>query len=624
MAKMIALAGPVKGTTLVLSEGETSLGRDLSSQILLEDISVSRQHCLIRFEEGLYKLVDLDSHNGIFVNDLPVKQRVLGHGDRVKVGNSLFLVLLSEEAGFPDSRTVQLDDSTLITKSAVSFRIDDAICSMARDLSVLMKVSMSLTLARDLNELQRELLKQIFEAIPCQHGAIVLIDSESPDDLLTFGLERNIDSASGVSISRTVVEQVLREGVALLINDAFSDASFTDAHSLQGKRAQAVICVPIVLLRRTLGAIYVDTSDPSIHFNKEQLQLLTAFANIAAAGLENARNIALLQGENQRLREDIAIEHSMIGESPRMTEVYQLIARVAPTNSTVLITGESGTGKELAARAIHQNSPRRDGPFVAVNCATLTETLLESELFGHEKGAFTGAIAQSKGKLEIAHGGTVFLDEVGEMNVGLQAKLLRVLQEREIFRIGGKNPIKLDIRVIAATNKDLRKAITDGMFREDLYFRLNVVPLVVPPLRERRDDIALLASYFLRKSIQTCKRRVTGISPNARRHMLSYDWPGNVRELENAIERAVVLGSTNEILSEDLPEVLVEEESVSMSTSSVTNYHEQVNAAKRQIILRAMERSGGSYGEAARLLDIHPNNLHRIIRSLNLRDQIRM
>src|SRR5437667_1609387 len=310
----------------------------------------------------------------------------------------------------------------------------------------------------------------------------------------------------------------------------------------------------------------------------------------------------------------------MIGESPPKQQVYKFISKAAPTDATVLISGESGTGKELAARAIHQNSKRADKPFMAVNCAALAESLLESELFGHEKGAFTGALVQKKGRLEVADGGTVFLDEIGELSPSLQVKLLRVLQEHEFERVGGTRTIKVDIRVVAATNKDLEQAIAQGTFRQDLYYRLNVVQLELPRLRQRPEDIPLLASYFATKYADKCNRRVTGISPEAKARLIGYDWPGNVRELENAIERAVVLGTTESILLEDLPEAVLEREI--SATTPATKYHEAVAQTKKQIILNAMDQAKGSYTEAAKLLGVHPNYLHRLIRNLNLKDRL--
>jgi len=293
---------------------------------------------------------------------------------------------------------------------------------------------------------------------------------------------------------------------------------------------------------------------------------------------------------------------------------------VAAADSTVLIQGESGTGKELAAHAIHTNSPRASKAFVPVNCAALTETLLESELFGHEKGAFTGAIAQKKGKLEIAQGGTVFLDEIGEMAAPLQARLLRFLQDHKIERVGGTRVLDLDVRVIAATNRNLDEAIANGIFRADLYHRLNVVTITMPSLRERSEDIPLLASYFAAKYAKACKRSVGGISPDARTLLQSYDWPGNVRELENAIERAVVMGATDSIEIEDLPERILESAKDAKLPSA--KYYEAVKQAKRELILKAIDQAGGNYTEAAKHLGVHPNNLHRLIRSLDLKATI--
>ena len=334
--------------------------------------------------------------------------------------------------------------------------------------------------------------------------------------------------------------------------------------------------------------------------------------------MENARQVELLENENRRLQDEINLEHDMVGESTRMREVFQFVGKVAPSEATVLIRGESGTGKELVARAIHTNSLRSAKPFVAINCAAITDTLLESELFGHEKGAFTGAFGQKKGKLESAESGTVFLDEIGELAPALQAKLLRVLQEREFERVGGTKSIKLDVRVIAATNKNLEEAVKNSSFRRDLFYRLNVVAVKMPALRERRDDIPLLASYFAAKHGGKSKRNVVGISPAARAILSNYDWPGNVRELENAIERAVVLGSTNVILPEDLPEELLEKPA--SSGASATRYHEGVLEAKKSLIQRAIEQAEGNYTEAAKLLGVHPNYLHRLLTNLNLRE----
>jgi len=300
-----------------------------------------------------------------------------------------------------------------------------------------------------------------------------------------------------------------------------------------------------------------------------------------------------------------------------MKEVFDFLRRVAPTDATVLIEGESGTGKELVARAVHRNSRRNQNVFVAINCAAIAENLLESELFGHEKGAFTGATAQKKGKIEIAEGGTLFLDEVGELAPELQAKLLRVLQEKEFERVGGTRPITLDVRLIAATNKRLSQAVDRGEFRKDLYYRLNVVTLAMPALRDRPDDIPQLAEHFLAKVSRKGKAKVKRLSDEAKACLVRYSWPGNVRELENAIERAIVLGEGEAVLPEDLPEAVLE--SVPGSPQEPARYLSSVKDAKRQAILSALEQAHGSYLEAAKILGIHPNSLLRLMRNLNLR-----
>jgi transcriptional regulator with PAS, ATPase and Fis domain len=303
-----------------------------------------------------------------------------------------------------------------------------------------------------------------------------------------------------------------------------------------------------------------------------------------------------------------------------MRQVQSFIARVAKTDSTVLIRGESGTGKELVARAVHRNSDRADKPFVAINCAAIPETLLESELFGHEKGAFTGAIATKKGKLEVAENGTIFLDEIGELAPTLQAKLLRALQEHEFERVGGTRTLKMQARVIAATNKNVEDAIKVGQFRQDLYYRLNVVSVVVPPLRDRPDDIPLLAMFFCSRYSEKCKRPLKGISSEARALLLNYSWPGNVRELENAIERAIVLGIGDEIEPEDLPDEILE---VQPPAESSVKLHDQINELKKRLIIDAVRQTKGSYTEAAKLLGVHPNYLHRLIRNLNIKADLK-
>jgi Nif-specific regulatory protein len=653
--KLIAISGSLKGTTFTLTEADVSAGREASNTVCLNDASVSRRHCLIKCEAEAaerqsdpdgsqairYRLIDLESFNGTFVNGIPVKEKSLAHGDQIAVGD-VVLLFLTHEMDAGTAAAVQLDEGDLITRSTVRLRREDALylhperilaeqlsessqrgdlsgtARLARDLNSLLKISATINSIRKMSELQTRLLELICEVMPAERAAILLISS-SLDQLATVcGSSKLIGPDDSIRVSETITNQVWREGIALLSNDLIESEGLGARPSLVSARVCSVLCVPLTVFEEALGVIYLDTSDEGSRFDEGHLQLLTAIAGIAAVAFENARHTGRLENENQRLREEIQIEHQMVGESAVMRAVYQFIGKVAPTNSRVLIRGESGTGKELAAHAIHLNSSRSRKPFLAINCGALVESLAESELFGHEKGAFTGAISQKLGKFEIADGGTLFLDEVGELSAAIQAKLLRVLQEGTFERVGGKGSIKVDVRIIAATNKDLEEAVKAHQFREDLYYRLNVVSVVMPPLRERREDIPLLASFFIAKCSKECKRRVTGMSSEARAILKGYEWPGNVRELENAIERAVVLGSTPLIVPEDLPETLLE--SSASSVRGPAPYYESVKEAKRQIILHALEQSAGNYTVAANQLGVHPNNLHRLIRSLNLKE----
>jgi len=626
--RLVAVGGPLKGSVFALERGGLAIGREPSNQICLDDSFASPLHCRIAVDGERCSIRDLDSLTGTFVNGVPVKDRLLAHGDRIALGSSVFLFLVEAgEAAKPSP--VELSEDTCLSASVTELRGEDVLYlqpeglaalppteRLARDLNTLLKISAAIGSIRNVESLQWQLLGMLFDVVPAERGAILL----ASDDLEEFTSAATWDRASGpqhpVHVSRQLAQRVLRERVAVLTNEGLKNEQFAGA-STAGGSVHSLVCVPLVALDKVSGVIYLDTRNAATPFTRNHLQLAAAIAGIAAMAIENARQVERLGSENRRLRAEVSLQHDMVGESPRMNEVYQLIARVAATQSTVLICGESGTGKELVARAIHQNSPRADQPFVAINCAAITETLLESELFGHERGAFTGAVTQKKGQLEVADGGTVFLDEIAELSPALQAKLLRVLQERDFLRVGGTRPVRLDIRVIAATNQELPTAVREGRFRQDLYYRLNVVCLTVPPLRERREDIPLLARYFAAKYGERCKRHIQGVSPEAIACLVRYDWPGNVRELENAIERAIVAGSSEFILPEDLPEIVLE--TGSAAGDSAAGYHEAVRKLKKQLILNAVEQTGGNFTEAAKLLGVHPNYLHRLVRNLDLR-----
>lgn len=629
--RLIAINGSLKGSTFALNEDQISIGRDSASDVSLSHSSVSRRHCLIKRNGTEFLICDLDSYNGTFVNGVPVKEQTLVHADQIKIGSIALLFLLGESEEPGSGSLVQLDDSNLVSQSTRQVHPETLLHQteqvllpsaeherVARDLGALLKIGSRINLLRHTKDLQQEILKSIFEVVPVDRGAILLSQGENEFSSL-YGRDRE-DENKPVHISRTVVDKVMAEGLAIVTNDIRTSETLSTAQSLVAAQIISLMCAPLIVFEKIVGVIYLDTSDPTVRFDEGHLQLLAGIAGIAAVSLENARQMEWLEGENSRLRSTLAIEHNMVGESPAMGDIYRFIERVAPTNSAVLICGESGTGKELAAHAIHTNSPRAVKPFVVINCAALVETLLESELFGHERGAFTGAISQKKGKLEVADGGTLLLDEIGELAPPLQSRLLRFLQDHKIERLGSTRSIELDVRVVAATNRNLDEAITKGIFRADLYHRLNVVKVTMPPVRERREDIPLLASYFAAKYSKACKRTVNGISPAARALLQSYDWPGNVRELENAIERAVVLGSADVIEADDLPERILE--SANNGKLPIAKYYEAIKQAKRELILNALEQAKGNYTEAANALGVHPNNLHRLIRTLDLKTAI--
>jgi transcriptional regulator with GAF, ATPase, and Fis domain len=628
-ARLEAVSGPLKGKVFSLAAGELSIGRDPSNEISLLDSLVSRRHCIIRKEAEAFRLLDLESRNNTFVSGVPIRERVLVPGDQIRVGNSVLVFQVPGGESSTDA-SFQLDATPAPGAATVILRKEDALylqprrpeslpatARTVRDLNVLLDFSRTLNSVRGLAALQEKALEAVLEAVPADQAAILLTEDGVDGFSSIMGRDRRLGANQPIRASQTILNRVLKESLAVLSSDVQSDDSYREAESLLERRVHSVLAVPLEVRGKVHGVMYLEASSPGSRFDSDLLQVATTLGNITALAIENARHLERLDGENRRLHEELNIHHSMVGESKAMREVYEFVSRVAGRDSTVLVSGESGTGKELVARAVHMNSPRVDKPFVAINCAAITETLLESELFGHERGAFTGAVAQKKGKLEVAEGGTIFLDEIGELALAMQAKLLRVLQEREFERVGGTRPIKLDVRLIAATNRDLKEASRTGTFRSDLYYRLNVVSLQMPALRERREDIPLLAAFFAAQHGEKVKRRVAGIAPEAQSCLARYDWPGNVRELENAIERAVVLGSTEVILAEDLPDSILEE--TAASGQPVNALAEGIREAKKVLIERAIEQANGNYTEAAKILGVHANHLFRLIRTLNLK-----
>ncbi len=613
--KLVAIAGPLTGSSFSLPGRDAYIGRAPYNWLTINSLTVSRQHLLIeQAEGGAWRLTDLDSHNGTFVNDVPVKQRMLANGDSIRAGDSHFVFVTQEEdLARPDDTPAEetmVDSRSFIAVDHGSPFLQPppvTATKAEKHLNALLRMSAAVQSARTLAALEEELLARIFDILPAQRATLYWREGSG----LVLLASRSRDTAPGELKSAgtvpVMVSQVVQAGVSILGEDS----------SPQGRLP--LVAAPLVLGMQVRGVLYLE-GVRTAPFSREHVDLANAIATLAAATADNLFHLQQLQSDRRRLLDEAGLTHEMVGESAALRKVYDLIRRVAPAETTVLILGENGTGKELAARAIHRGSPRREKPFVAINCATLKDALLESELFGHEKGSFTGAIALKKGRIEVAEGGTLFLDEIGELEPQLQAKLLRVLQEREFERVGGNRTLKADVRVVAATNRDIRQAVKDSKFREDLFYRLNVVSLEMPPLRQRKEDIALLAAHFIARFKARVNRPIEGSGDEARALLTRHDWPGNVRELENTIERAMVLGSTALILPEDLPESLLESEAD--SNLPLPAYHQGVQEAKRKQILEAVQVAGGNISEAARALGVHPNYLHRLVTKLGLRNQL--
>ena len=634
--RLVAISGPLRESVFALPQEELFLGRDASNGLPIGDPSVSRRHCSVYREGTGFKVRDLESRNGTLVNGETVTDRWLHHLDEIAVGDSVFRFMLDDDADQTtgSSRIVEFEDGKIAHPTAeirpqdVLYLQPDKILSelpatsrLARNLNALLKISRVVHSIRDLDELQNQILDLVFGVAPAERGAILLDGTNGREFNSVFARNRDPKNDRPVRVSRTIAQRVLETGLAILGSDVPGSSNLGEVESLIALQVRSLLCVPLAIFRRTIGCIYLDTINIADRFNADHLELVTAIAGISAVALENARRLQWLESENQRLMTEITLDRTLVGDSSRMKDVFQFLARVAPTDATVLIGGESGTGKELAARAIHRKSPRANKPFVAINCAAIPENLLESELFGYEKGAFTGAVSQKKGRLEVADSGVLFLDEIGELAPALQVKLLRVLQEREFERVGGTRPIHVDIRLIAATNRDLAEASRKGEFRQDLYFRLNVVHLKMPALRDHREDIPMLVSFLVEKHCQKCGSKPKPLSREALSCLMTYDWPGNVRELENVIEHALVLGSSDDILPEDLPENLLERDPA--PGMGEARYHAALKDLKKRLIQGALEEARGSYTEAAKALGVHPNYLHRLIRNLDLKETVK-
>lgn len=470
------------------------------------------------------------------------------------------------------------------------------------------------------------LLTRILEsATRLTEGEASSLILENPDDKMLYfeialgekGAEvKRFALKSGEGIAGWVYEK----NRSLIVNDVTADKRFYPEISQKIQYpTKSMLAVPMRIKDKCVGVIEILNKKDGKNFTEEDLQWLEIFATQAAIAIENARSFQRIKKEVFELHDRIQLDkgyHTFIGESKIIKEKLELVAKAAQTDSSVLLLGESGVGKELFAEQIHLRSPRREGPFIRVNCPALSESLLESELFGHVKGAFTDAHSTHKGRFELANGGTIFLDEIAELPLSIQAKLLRVLQQKTVEPVGSTSSIKLDVRVIAATNRDIEEEVRAGRFRTDLYYRLNVLPIYIPPLRERPEDIPLLAEYFLNRFKKETKKAIKGFSPEAMESLLSHSWPGNIRELENAVERAVVICQGEWITADQI--IIGTGNLTASETYRGKTLKDAINLFKAHFVRKALEENNWNQTATAKALGIQRTYLSRLLKELNI------
>lgn len=482
------------------------------------------------------------------------------------------------------------------------------------ELRLLFSISQILDQSLDIKQTLQPVLDAVVDGLGMSRGAITLLNRQTGEIITeaAYGLTESQRQRGRYLVGEGITGKVVQTGKPMVIPDVGQDPTFLDRTGVRQATEHAVtsfICVPVKIGNETIGTFSVDR--PAVHQDllEEDVRLLSIVSSLIAQAVKLRQTVMeekrFLEEENTRLQEELRERFrpaNIVGSSNAMQAVFDMIAQVSRSEATVLIRGESGTGKELVAQAIHFNSHRSNKPFIKVNCAALPETVIESELFGHEKGAFTGAISTRKGRFELANGGTIFLDEIGDLSATTQVKLLRVLQEKEFERVGGNETIRTNVRIITATNKNLEEDIESGDFREDLYYRLNVFPIHIPPLRERKSDILLLSDHFIEKYSQQNHTTIRRISTPAIDLLMNYHWPGNVRELENCIERAVLLSVDEVIHSHHLPPSLQSAESTDTRLNS--SLQEALDNLERELLLDALKSTKGNMARAARLLGV--------------------
>ncbi len=612
-----------------------TIGRAATCKISLKDDLCSREHAELFPDIGTWAVRDLSSLNGTHVNGEPIRgERSLRPLDEVRLGRTR-LVFVDELTQLPDApqppaTRTEKGDGLEIRKRLGQTRYQPAAIEVDEDthaemrvappqaISVLYRLALDMAGAANPEELCELVADAIFRATPAEVAAVLSL-KEGKEFVPVVHRSRAMNSQTYHKVSNFVSHEVLSTKQAVLAENVAADRTLMNRDSITELKVASLICAPVMFENQFLGLVHLYRTAQQGPLNADDLEFTLAVARQLGVVWHRLRKQVSLSTELRSLKDQLRVESELVGESTSLNTIVSQVARVAGTKATVLIRGESGTGKELVARAIHQSSTRRDAPYVCLNCAALTETLLESELFGHEKGAFTGATERMIGKFEAADQGTIFLDEIGEMSLSTQAKFLRVLEGHPFERVGGNTAIKADVRVVAATNRSLEEAVRAGTFRRDLFFRLQVVQLDMPPLRDRLSDIPILAEHFLKRFVRETGRKIRGFTPLALEKLQGYQWPGNVRELKNVIERAVALGTGSMI---DGPDIWLSELDLSNSDSGTGSGQpykpESLDDLEKRHILETLNHTDWNKSQTATILGIERSTLDRKIKSYGL------
>ena len=626
MAKLIAQTGPNKGVIYELSDEPTVLGRDLDADIQVPHGKVSRHHARIASEDGRWTLTDLDSRNGTLVNGARVDQQALASLDEIVLGDTRFLFVTDddEQTDLPPedtawirptvAETVVGDRIELLSRGRLSGSRDEL--QLANEALIsLFRYSATVSEANTLPQLFERLVGAVEEAIGTDRVVPIVVDPDTAERKPWLRQASAFDrKLAELPVSRSIIDFAFDERLSVLSHAPAEDERFRESPSIQLNRIATAMCVPLRSGDNLLGAIYADRLGDAEPFTRTHLELLTALAMPTVVAINNIRSTQALNRERQTLEREVRGQFHIIGDSPGILGLFDFIEKAAPLDSGVLLIGESGTGKELVARAIHYSGTRAKGSFEAVNCAALTETLLESELFGHVKGAFTGAHDDRAGRFELAHHGTLFLDEVAEMPPSSQSKLLRVLETGEFRRVGDVRDRHSDARVVAATNQDLKQLVDGKAFRQDLFYRLNVLTCQLPPLRDHITDLEALCDHFLDLFCHKCAKPRITLAVDTLAVLRAHPWPGNIRELRNLIERLVVLTNKKVIEPADLPPDVVAGPPPTQAGPMVS-----LQDIERDHILRVLHHANGNKKEAASILGIDRSTLYAKIKAYHLK-----